>query len=574
MPSIVDGESISLESLAQGVFQSLTKTELGFLGALEAGLDSEPADGDDARLRAEVLSWACTDASAIGLAHRRGLLIEGYEITGVLDLIFADVPFQLDFRACIFDQVIWMKASTLVGLIFRGCYLKGLVGDSSQIRNNLLFIDKCVSSRSITFRGAQIGGDLRMDDGIFSGSGEEAVVFDRSTIGGEVRLSRDKGPSSFFGEVRFASAEVGANFDCGRAKFFNPSGCALSADRISTKGSVKMSDARSSGQVVFGLAKIGTMLDCRGASFNSAKGRTLNAEKAVINSNVLLDNGFSCDAVHFLATSIGGGLRCCSAKISNLDARHAQVEDSFEWAGMLDAAESTVDLRGARVGSLKDDLLSWPPAGAAQFDGFRYERFFDSDSSLTSRLEWLSRDTSGNVHPYWQLSNVYLRTGRPQWSRSVLYASEKMVRSQEKNWIRTAMNVLLNVTVGYGYRLWRAAWLVGLIASFGFLVACVGYRAKLIAPTEKDANSYFVATGRSPRYYPRFSASVFSIENTIPALSLGVANAWSADTTAQWPNHPDIERFVRYWFWVQKALGWILSIFFVAGISGVIKSSE
>ena len=106
----------------------------------------------------------------------------------------------------------------------------------------------------------------------------------------------------------------------------------------------------------------------------------------------------------------------------------------------------------------------------------------------------------------------------------------------------------------------------------GFGIGVVGYRAKLIAPTDKEANAFFIATDRTPTQYPRFSASMYSIEHSLPGVNLGVASSWSADTTAQWPKHRNLESVIRFWFWFQTLLGWLLSIFFVAGISGVVKS--
>jgi hypothetical protein len=96
----------------------------------------------------------------------------------------------------------------------------------------------------------------------------------------------------------------------------------------------------------------------------------------------------------------------------------------------------------------------------------------------------------------------------------------------------------------------------------------------LVAPTDKDANALFVSNYRVPAQYPRFSSTIFSIEHSLPGLNLGVSGSWSSNTTAEWPQHRSVGPAIRLWFWLQTMLGWLLSIFFLAGISGIVKSSK
>ncbi|MEI9978286.1 MAG: hypothetical protein WDN23_04675 [Edaphobacter sp.] len=564
--------SHKLLALAAEHLGELSAAETTVLTAIEDGLEAGSPSLSGAKIRASLVEWLCTDRVARISIHRHGLALNGFTITGILDLIHADVPFPLQFHWCVFAEMIWLKSARLRSLSFRGSSLRGLNADSAVIETNVLMIDGFESVGEVAFREANVGSSFRADGAKFSGSPSQALVCDRIRVSGGVVLSQFATRSTFNGEVRFSGADVGGNFDCEGATFCNPGGNALSADRIKTGGSVFLRGSRGTGEIIVGASKIGVALDCRGAVFASTGERTLNAERALVGSHVLLDGQFHCDKVHFLAVTIEGGLRCRLGKIGKLDLRHAQVEGPFEWTDMIDPSASSIDFRDARLESIKDDEASWPHPGVVQFDGLRFERFSESVTDVKARLRWLKLDTSGPAQAYRQLSFVYEQGGRNDFSRRVLFSFEELTRARQSGIGATVWNFLLRWTIGYGYKLWRAAILMLAFTIIGFGIGVVGYRAKLIAPTDKDANAFFIATDRTPTQYPRFSASMYSIEHSLPGVNLGVASSWSADTTAQWPKHRNFEPVVRFWFWFQTLLGWLLSIFFVAGISGVVKS--
>jgi uncharacterized protein YjbI with pentapeptide repeats len=563
----------ALLPLAVEALGKMNAAEAALLGAAEVGREATPPPSQFV-IRAALIEWLCTDANARPKIHRHGLALNGFRITEFLDLIHADVPFPLQFHNCVFTEQIWFKGARLRSLSLRGSHLRGLNADSALIETNVLMIQGFESIGEVAFREANVGSTFRTDGATFSGELSPALVCDRIKVSGGVFLSQSDARSTFSGEVRFSGADIGGNFDCTRATFRNEEGNALSVDRIRTGGSVFLRGSQAAGEVNVGASKIGVALDCRGAVFASSGERTLNAEKTTIGSHVFLDGQFVCDKVHLLTATIGGGLRCRLSKIGKLDLRHATVEGPFEWADMIEPSASSIDFRDARLKSIKDDEASWPMPGGAQFDGLRFEVFSDSVTDLNTRLRWLGLDSSSPAQAYRQLSLVYEHSGHSDEARQVLFAFEELKRSRQTGVIAAISNFLLRWTIGYGYQLWRAAVIMLVLSVIGFVIAEVGYRAKLIAPSEKDANAFFISTDRTPTQYPRFSASMYSIEHSLPGINLGVANSWSADTTAQWPEHRGVELVVRFWFWIQTLLGWLLSIFFVAGLSGVVKSSR
>jgi hypothetical protein len=500
--------------------------------------------------------------------------MNGFRITGLLDLIHSDVPFPLQFRECEFTGEIWLKGARLRSLSFRRCRLRGLNASSGQIDTNVLITDGSECVGEVDFRGSRIGGDLRTDQAKFSGNQSPSLICDRTNVSGGVFLSRANRESKFNGEVRFSGAEIGGNFDCESAEFSNPQGNALTAERMKAGGGVFLRKGRGCGKISLLACSIGTAFDCRGAIFSSPSERTLDLEKTTVGGHALLDGEFACDTVSLVAATIHGGLRCRMAKIGKLDLRHARIEGPFEWADTIEPSASTLDLRDSYMESIKDDEASWPRKGALHLDGLRFDRFSDSVIDVQKRLSWLRLDNSGPAQAYWQLSQVYIRGGRSDFAQDVLYEFEKLTRERQVGTAARVWNFLLKWTIGFGYKLWRAALLMLVLTLIGFGVAVLGYQTKLIAPTDKDANAVFTKTGGTPPHYARFSASAYSIEHSLPGINFGIASTWSADTSADWPPHSSVGPFVRYWFWLQTLLGWFLSVFFVAGLSGVVKTRQ
>lgn len=117
-----------------------------------------------------------------------------------------------------------------------------------------------------------------------------------------------------------------------------------------------------------------------------------------------------------------------------------------------------------------------------------------------------------------------------------------------------------------------------------------------MAPTDKDAYSEFHTSGRPPAHYPPFNALIYSIENCVPLVKLGQDDYWQPDPSPQeirqpapGPNSLLRQRVadlllvrlparatsptaLRWFRWIMIALGWLLATFFVAGLTGIIKT--
>ena len=96
----------------------------------------------------------------------------------------------------------------------------------------------------------------------------------------------------------------------------------------------------------------------------------------------------------------------------------------------------------------------------------------------------------------------------------------------------------LKSTIGYGYRLGRSIYWLLALCVIGWLISFQGYRDGAIAPADKDAYSFAQLRGYIPNSYPRFSATLFTLQQSIPVISLGMSGGWTADVSPQNAAHP------------------------------------
>ena len=103
--------------LAEAKFGKLSDAEALFLDKAASGETAicGPNDDDDdpqndprtaghwgpsRTVRAEIVSWLCTDREANKIVHWKGIQIYGANLSGDIDLSHANIPFPLSFQHC------------------------------------------------------------------------------------------------------------------------------------------------------------------------------------------------------------------------------------------------------------------------------------------------------------------------------------------------------------------------------------------------------------------------------------------------------------------------------------------
>lgn len=332
---------------------------------------------------------------------------------------------------------------------------------------------------------------------------------------------------------------------------------------------------------------------------------------------LLVPGLFDFDGVSLAGATIGGDLGCVGATftpgtlkggtrtVGTLNAPGARISRIFFWTKISDGSTTKdpvvmLNLDGASAGAVLDDENSWPAERDLSLDGFTYDRFVRAaPQKARSRLEWLHRQDSSQglaTQPYEQLANVLEKSGDERGARQVRIAMENDLLPS-LSWIGYLWRQVLRGTVAYGYEPWRALyWALGLVV-FGYLSFALGYRAGVIAPTDKDAFQDFQPNHpqsyqtRLPGYQP-FNAFTYSLDTFLPIINLGLKDNWMPNpkltprpTEGTWlgdlvgAHSPPVAswrffnsgRALRAYLWIHILFGWGLITLFVAGFTGIIR---
>jgi hypothetical protein len=163
------------------------------------------------------------------------------------------------------------------------------------------------------------------------------------------------------------------------------------------------------------------------------------------------------------------------------------------------------------------------------------------------------------------MENSRLRYGKlPWWSRAWAWA--------------------LRLTIGYGYKPFRAGWWVAAFLVVGFFLFSWGQDAGVLTQIpEQDA-----------AVYQPFNGFVYSLETFLPLVDLHFAKHWlpAAQLSPQhsvdllkhlrrWPfrwlppwDHAFGANFgehLRWYFWFHILAGWFFTTMFVAGVTGLVR---
>lgn len=364
----------------------------------------------------------------------------------------------------------------------------------------------------------------------------------------------------------------------------------IDADMSAVKGDVALRYG-TYGTASFFRSRIGGNLDCSGGRFLNSGRDSVSAIEAAIQGDALFHDGFETDGfVDLRLARVGHSLSFNDARFTGnsdngLSVDRATVGGTFYWVDIQHTARTQLDLENAKVDALWDDQNSWPGSGNLIVEGFTYNHFSGGPSDAESRLRWLSMQARGyRPQPYRQLAQVLRDEGRESDSVDVLIAKQDAQRRHgglsrmERLW-----NLMLKLTVGFGYRPLRALWWIIGFVLFGTVLFGWGHYASLVTPTEESAYQFFVAKGVAPPHYPPFNAFVYSLENFLPVVDLSQGAYWRPNPRHSFGGSLRIGQrkidlgmkpaaLLRCYLWIHILAGWTLTPLLFAGLSGLIRA--
>ncbi|SEP52099.1 oxidoreductase [Amycolatopsis saalfeldensis] len=303
--------------------------------------------------------------------------VEDAYITGTLDLRAADLKYLFRFERCRFEHPPDVREATLLGLVFRKCWLPGLKARNLRSRNDLRLIRSIVEvgpeEREIEETTVQRGDDrergvpnaaVNLTDAVIDGS----VVLTRTTIshrhGKAIQGDRLVITGALLayrmvanGEVRLPGMRTGGNVNFSGATFDNPDGFALNGNglhiggsllcevdsygpaserkRFSANGIVYLPSATVDSDIVLREAKLTVdqsgpvVVDAWKSNDPYLDPRpALVADRLKVDGNLELSDGLQAfGTLRMVNARIGGSLRLAGAEIKMARGRQAPFYD-------------------------------------------------------------------------------------------------------------------------------------------------------------------------------------------------------------------------------------------------------
>ena len=325
----MDNASKLLE-LAREKFGTVTKAEEKLFRSLangkladysdKSGKDNDPAGAekwaDDRVLKAECITWLCTDAQASALVAHQGMLVKGARIDGILDLQFAKISFPLYFEKSNFPTGINLQYAKIHQLFLPATQTGPIIADSLKVEGSLFLSGGFKAEGEVALSGAIISGHFGCAEGRFTNKGASALNASGLKVKGQVLLC---GSFKAEGEVRLLGATIGGDLDCDNGQFINEGGKALIADRLKVEGGIFLRNGfKAEGEVRLLGAIIGGNLSCKNGQFINKGAHAFNAYGLKVKGNVFLGNSFKAKGeICLVGATIGGDLDCDNGRFIN-----------------------------------------------------------------------------------------------------------------------------------------------------------------------------------------------------------------------------------------------------------------
>ncbi|AXC09695.1 membrane-associated oxidoreductase [Acidisarcina polymorpha] len=399
------------------------------------------------------------------------------------------------------------------------------------------------------------------------------------------------------GEIDLSNATIENNLELQGAKLA-AEGVALSLDGAMIKGDLSCDkDFVCLGEITLIRAHIEGSAEFSGAKLMGNED-ALTLDKATIGGNLLLNGKLKCAGrIRMPNCHIEGDLNFIGADVRAVLCYNMDLSGDLMWLGIQKKPETNLDLRRARVKTLRDDEGSWPADGEMHLDNFVYDDLIlhnnptqeDVDVGRVSqslpldadrRIAWLKLQSVKNrlsPQPWVQLSKFFESTNNKTAAKHALYEFRSL-QASEKWWLKRRAMTAFAWLEEAPTRIVRFIIPTLLIGWLIFTGASPDLSGAMIT-TARDKDGQPLA-GTALARYPRFQPLIYTLENAVPLVKLGIDDKWTPD-----PSHVGKSWFPKYtwlnwlgWFnsysfltasrWLVILLGW----FYAAVLSAALTS--
>jgi len=456
-----------------------------------------------------------------------------------------------------------------------------------------------------------------------------ALKADNMIICGKVELSGKRFKAT---GVNLNDTNIDSFLSCEDGTFIAPAedgnfNCAISAGKLQVSGSINFRKLVARGEIMLNEVSTGRNLVCRNADLTSEGTKsdlTLLAKQLKVAGSVHMEEMVSRGEVQLELATIAGHFHCGAARFINhcaerhalhaygitvggsvefkakfhadgvVSIKNANIGKDFVWKDIEEPEKATLILNSTKVGTLKDETKSWP--SELQIDGFEYDFLEDTTrEGLKCRKMWLQIPPGPlsyfRPQPFEQLAKVLRRIGYEEQAKSILVEKNRVQtkvpirwprRNDEKKYPLTQkpFTKLLRLTFGffvdYGYRPSKALRLGLFFILVGWCVFYLGFENRLMVPTkEAGKNIYQIAVLEKPPLSTLRNSGpyslVYSLDTFLPVVNLQTKDYW---LPTAYPDQPcescwGVGLCMYRWFHILS--GWIISGFYIAALSGLVR---
>jgi hypothetical protein len=441
---------------------------------------------------------------------------------------------------------------------------------------------------TVNLRGADISGQLTCSGAELHNRSGPALNADSLKVGQDMYLRGGftATGSGDYGTVRLSGAHIGGSLECDGAELHYDSGPALHADSVQVGQSIFLrsgftaTGSGEDGTVRLTAAHIGGQLVCIEAVLRNDSGPALSADDLQVGQVMYLSDGFTATgsgdggAVRMNGARIGGELDCSDAELRNesgpvLNAESLQVDQDMSLTGGFTAGgdDVAIDLAGARVGGaflfaptrLKHTGGShrWLAVNGLTYSGV---------PAPISAQGWRQLLRHGTPYyaaqPYQQLAAGYRALGDEQQVRQTLMAQrDDQLARTHPGWRERLWGKITKVTLGYGYKPWRALWFLAAVVAVSCVLAVVLGSHGALAQTSKTTTP-----GRSCTVVQQVSVGLdlnLPVGTSVARVDCDLTKD-SGSVTAAWLSAAG---------WVLRLLAWAFAALFIAGFTSAVRKT-
>ena len=559
-------------------------------------LENDP-DGDfvvDAALLRKVLLEAAQ--GEITGVDPRGLQLRGAAVTGALDLASMRIAHVLSFNQCLFDEAIDLSGTEVVGrLDLAGSHLVGADAAGWSLRGVRLRVKGSVdlgyglrSSGGLGLSEAEIDGQLDLIGALLGRSTSQwSLLAERVEIGRGIDASHVEAE----GALSLSAARVGNQLRLRgarvRVRGTAEGGWSVILQNLRAESDVYADEGfEADGAVSLGGARVAGQLGMIRATIKglSPDGSSLEAQDLRVERGVYLRDGFeTAGPVNLDGAEIGGELGLRGARLMGVDeagwslnGRNLRVAHNATLGPDLFAA-GTLLLVGARFNRLVVPHDA-EPAALAEVSGWQVGDLIGrprTDRKCASR--WLEGQST--AQPWLELASFYDRIGQPSDARWMRYRSAVRTTGHGSRWSKPG-RWLYRITTGHGYyaapltlgwllAIFLTAWAIAASHPDDFTTATTAAIRQDVVDQQKAAGvaSPPPVPGRVPASAwndawdtPQFQPWTYALSTAVPTTSSATSQPWTPRTG-----------WLSAVLAVLRALSWIFTALFLAGITGLLR---